>query len=321
MSLFVADWFTKDAFALGKKMGLIFTTPAILFGEDIAKALKSLIATLENAAAAATKNPDVVADLFRKLGKIEGAASNLRGPFFEMIAGHCIGQVEGGSIDIGAMARDPRSGKPAEIDVLLVKGNQRVCCYECRGHLNSVTVEVADVEKWLEQKVPIMRRFILGEDRFKRATVGFEFWTTGQFSKEAAAYLASGTDEECFQRVFGGCDWAVMFILARGGKTFARLQHNTGPGGRINIPIDVDYAAEFVGSDHEAWCVEYAQNVRITGVPFFFGRDHWAEDTDGLCFGDQWLEDLQDMEPGERQAVLAELYDRPELWDREGAYV
>ena len=131
----------------------------------------------------------------------------------------------------------------------------------------------------------------------------------------------SGTDEECFQRVFGGCDWAVMFILARGGKTFARLQHHTGPGGRINIPVEVDYSAEFVGSDHEAWRVEYAQDIRVTSVPLFFGRDRWAGETDDLCFDDQWLEDLQDMEPDERQAVLAELYDRPELWDREASYV
>jgi hypothetical protein len=131
----------------------------------------------------------------------------------------------------------------------------------------------------------------------------------------------SGTDEECFQRVFGGCDWAVMFILARGGKIFARLQHNTGPGGRINIPVEVDYSAEFAGSDHEAWRVEYERDVQVTGVPFYFGRDSWPGDTNDLCFGDQWLEDLEQMEPDERQAVLAELHDRPDLWDREGAYV
>lgn len=131
----------------------------------------------------------------------------------------------------------------------------------------------------------------------------------------------SSVDEECFGRVFGASDWAVMFILARGGKNFARLQHNTGPGGRIIIPVEVDYSAEFTGSDHEAWRIEYERNIRVTGVPFYFGRDRWAGDTDGLCFDDQWLEDLQDMEPDERQAVLAELHDRPDLWDREGSYV
>ena len=38
------------------------------------------------------------------------------------------------------------------------------------------------------------------------------------------------TDEETFQRCFGNSDWAVMFILARGGQSYARLRLNAGPG-------------------------------------------------------------------------------------------
>ena len=36
--------------------------------------------------------------------------------------------------------------------------------------------------------------------------------------------VPSALDEATFQDVFGRCDWAVMFILARGGATYARLQ-------------------------------------------------------------------------------------------------
>jgi proteasome lid subunit RPN8/RPN11 len=39
----------------------------------------------------------------------------------------------------------------------------------------------------------------------------------------------SGTDEETFARVFGACDWAIMFVQARTGKTYARLRFNVGP--------------------------------------------------------------------------------------------
>ena len=131
----------------------------------------------------------------------------------------------------------------------------------------------------------------------------------------------SGTDEECFDRVFSRCDWAIMAIVARGGQTFARLQHNTGPGGKIEIPVEVDYSAKFAGSDHEAWREEYQRNVRITEAPRYFGAGRWQDETDDLCFGDQWLEDLEQMEPDEREAVLTELQDRPDLWAREEAYV
>ena len=34
----------------------------------------------------------------------------------------------------------------------------------------------------------------------------------------------SCTDEETFERCFGAADWPVMFIVARGGQTYARLR-------------------------------------------------------------------------------------------------
>ena len=40
-----------------------------------------------------------------------------------------------------------------------------------------------------------------------------------------------------------------MFILARGGQSYARLRFNTGPGGDITIPVSVDYDRPFAASD------------------------------------------------------------------------
>jgi hypothetical protein len=71
----------------------------------------------------------------------------------------------------------------------------------------------------------------------------------------------SGIDEATFKRVFGGCTWAVMFILARGGQTYCRQRFNVGPGGEVIIPVEVDYAQPFAGSDQAAWRAEYEQNV------------------------------------------------------------
>ena len=53
----------------------------------------------------------------------------------------------------------------------------------------------------------------------------------------------SGTDEATFARALGGCDWAVMAILGRTGRTSARLRFNTGPGAAIEMHTAVDWAA------------------------------------------------------------------------------
>jgi hypothetical protein len=95
----------------------------------------------------------------------------------------------------------------------------------------------------------------------------------------------SQTDEETFARVFGSCDWALMFILARGGKSYARLRFHVGPGGDIELPVEVDWSKPFAGSDHDAWQAEYRANVEAF-APILaeqpFGQSETWEDAWGL---------------------------------------
>jgi hypothetical protein len=71
----------------------------------------------------------------------------------------------------------------------------------------------------------------------------------------------SSTDEATFARCFGSSDWAVMFILARGGQTYARLKFSSGPGGAMVLPVEIDFRQPFAGSDSVAWDAEYAEAV------------------------------------------------------------
>ncbi len=72
----------------------------------------------------------------------------------------------------------------------------------------------------------------------------------------------SMTDEETFDRVFGRSDWAVMFILACEGQSYARLRFNVGPRADIEIPVSVDYMRTFGGCDPDSWDCEYLTNVQ-----------------------------------------------------------
>jgi hypothetical protein len=72
----------------------------------------------------------------------------------------------------------------------------------------------------------------------------------------------SNTDEETFRRCFGTSDWAVMFIVARGGQTYARLRLNAGPGADVILPVEVDFSLPFAAADQAAWASDYQQAVR-----------------------------------------------------------
>ena len=131
----------------------------------------------------------------------------------------------------------------------------------------------------------------------------------------------SATDEETFQRVFGRSDWAVMFIVAEDGKTYARLRFNVGPGGQVLIPVYVDYSQPFGPSDKEEWEAEYKANIKahswsrgLVCDDEIFGSPEECDLSD-YSLPQDVLEQLEEMEPEERRAVLDELAVRPDLWE------
>jgi hypothetical protein len=77
----------------------------------------------------------------------------------------------------------------------------------------------------------------------------------------------SSTDEETFERVFRGCDWAVMFILARcggdtsGGETYARLRIGQGLNVQLPLAVEVDFTRDFPQANFRGWQEEYEANV------------------------------------------------------------
>jgi hypothetical protein len=112
----------------------------------------------------------------------------------------------------------------------------------------------------------------------------------------------SSTDRETFARVFGRTEWAIMFILAQGGETYARMEFHVGPGGSLLLPVEVDFRRSFPASDHAAWQAEYDANVQaekvFLGIQDDFGleplghelgfgphRGLWDDSLDGILDG------------------------------------
>ncbi len=71
------------------------------------------------------------------------------------------------------------------------------------------------------------------------------------------------TDEETFERCFGGVDWAVMHILAEEGNTYTRARFNVGPGAERRLRCRTVFGSEFPASDQEEWFQEYCDSVTL----------------------------------------------------------
>lgn len=141
----------------------------------------------------------------------------------------------------------------------------------------------------------------------------------------------SSTDESTFQRVFGNCDWSVMFIVAQDGSSFARLRFNVGPGGEVKIPVCVDYNYEFDAADFEIWKKQYKANVTEEQLfkPEKKSKQSATNNDDFDCFNekeagnffqltsDDLLCEIDQMNPSERQNFMDELAVRSDFWDEE----
>jgi proteasome lid subunit RPN8/RPN11 len=130
----------------------------------------------------------------------------------------------------------------------------------------------------------------------------------------------SSVDEEMFHRVFGPSDYAVMAIVARGGKTYGRIRFNAGPGGQHQLTLEVDYSRPFAGSDQKAWDAEYHANIRrgahglgevLPDLWDWPGLDLDCLD-DAFCFDQQAL---AEMDPHERRTFLSDMGVDPDVID------
>jgi hypothetical protein len=87
----------------------------------------------------------------------------------------------------------------------------------------------------------------------------------------------SCVDVETFRRCFGRCDWAVMFILARGGACHAELRWRHG-NALLPMDVEIDYSQAFPESDHELWEQEYLESVQVVEPRWAKQPQEWIFD-------------------------------------------
>ena len=182
----IVESMEPKALNLLKSEGVIIGFVNELFGSKYKDLLNSLIGLVTNAGAILKKNPDAYLDLITKLNKlVDGKTNNLRGDLFELAVGYYQGQICN-SIDIGKKIN--QDGKQREIDVFGLQANT-VIVSECKGY--NYKVDKDEIEHWLSQNIPVIRKWILDQPSISERKIKFEFWSTGGFTDEAKALLQS----------------------------------------------------------------------------------------------------------------------------------
>lgn len=72
----------------------------------------------------------------------------------------------------------------------------------------------------------------------------------------------SGVDEATISRVFGDCDWAVMFIYGGGATGYARLVLKKPVDGQIVMPVEMQRKGKDpTKKDFKKWKQEFEKNI------------------------------------------------------------
>lgn len=167
-----------------KSQGVVVGFVNELFGDKYKDLLNSLIGLVTNAGAILKKNPEAYLDLISKLNKlVDGKTNNLRGDLFELAVGYYQGRICS-TIDIGKIIY--HEGLQREIDVFGLLPN-KIYVSECKGYNHEVSEE--EVQVWLSEKVPVIRKWILDQPSLSDKDIVFEFWSTGGFTEDARSFL------------------------------------------------------------------------------------------------------------------------------------
>lgn len=183
MQIFVAPRFSDGAFRLLKQHGIIPATPRSLFGEEVADGLVQLQSVLSSAAET-TVDPERFDKLFKQLGKIEGAANQLRGTLFEYLTAELSRQSLAQTVKMNRIFKPSGDNEEAEADVVAVH-NDKIRVIECKGYSPRGTVPIDLFKRWLQVNVPRCYRAIKEHPDWRNLPVHFEFWCSGKLCEEA----------------------------------------------------------------------------------------------------------------------------------------
>jgi len=179
--IFVAQSYEIEAFKSLRTVGVVPATPELLFGKDIADAFRDLIGTLTKAAMGSLDS-DKFDDLFNKLGKLEGAAGNMRGAFFELLVAEIVRKTSPAQVQLNKICTG-EDGK-AEVDVWELKEGIIARMIECKGMAPGTQVDDEEINLWLTKRITRVRQH-LSKQGWKDPKPRFELWTSGVLSSAA----------------------------------------------------------------------------------------------------------------------------------------
>ncbi len=181
----ICDNVEEATFKRLKSRGVAIGRVKELFGTSYAQALELLIKTVANATEIVKTNPDQFIELCDKIATLDDTFKNMKGDLFEFVVGYFYSRGSQG-FEIGKVILEREKNEKREIDVF-VKERDLLRVVECKAYNSPVGEE--EVRKWLTRKIPVIRKWVLSQDEYKKMDLVFELWCTSDLEQDALELL------------------------------------------------------------------------------------------------------------------------------------
>lgn len=190
ISFLIGKFFDKDALLLGRKLGIMLTTPSNLFGIDFDRILEDVVELLDTPDWQTEEQTTEMQHLMDKMAQyrhLEGVMANLLADTFEFFVAHC-NTVDWGRPMFGKKFKDS-DNTPYDCDILFRKQGKGILAIECKKKNRNSLVSDAEISHWFETVAPLIYAENQKDKYFKDKKCEFSIWTNSDFNSDALALL------------------------------------------------------------------------------------------------------------------------------------
>ncbi|WP_299489889.1 hypothetical protein [uncultured Shewanella sp.] len=188
LHFFIAYKYSEEAFALLKGEGISPATIDSIFGKEVSNGISHILNIFTEIIPNSGLDLASLDKIYNILGKVEGAASRIRGVFFEYLAAEVIRTLfTYHSINMNYICKTENGQK--EADIVYVTKNNQVIFVEAKGYNPRTLITEKEVNYWLTEQVPIFYKYCQNHPDWKNKKLVFKYWTTSDFNEGALLLL------------------------------------------------------------------------------------------------------------------------------------
>lgn len=182
--VYISNAFTENALYQAKAKGVLAITFSNVFGKRNTIAAERLGEILNNKDINQIQTSEIK-KLTKELNERNGITQNLKGKLFEFVCAEMKKKIDTSSRILIGREYLTSQGDKAEADITSIRDDISISFIECKAIKRDSTLDDAQVDRWLDIRIPRLLNYCKSHTDYKHLKKSFELWVTGDLSEKS----------------------------------------------------------------------------------------------------------------------------------------